>query len=468
MSPLSESPSQSARSPRKLSAHPAAEMNAGDIDGVLASVAHGYHLAVHRDFPRNAFFTTAWQFVWGVGIAFNMWTTTAPAYLGTLGVSRTMLSMVMVLPWLFTPLQIFSSCRFGGRHRRGWLMASFMLATVPWLAYTAVVLTFPNGLSSRSMAACFVAASVCFTAGLACGIPLFFELLTDNTPLLRRGRLAGVRSAAIGIAGLCTGVMVRKVMRAWPEPQNYHVSFALGLSIWLVSCLLLLGVRDHVDPARLSPARRSRSVIAAFRATAGGFWTDINSRIYLFFHALLVAALALSPMMIDAAGRQLGADPTAKQTFTIVLLMCLIGPAWLLGLLADRYGYRIVAVLLATLVCSGYLLTLASSSLVVWYVAFGLCGLSSNLAATVLGNMCVELLPGREPSLLLSTATTMFLPIVLLGVLTAGRLGDSQGSYAFVFVLGAVMAAVAALGFLLLVAEPRGGRLYVVRFNSPP
>jgi MFS family permease len=435
-------------------------------DPLLASVAHGYNLAVHRDFTWNAIVITAWQFLWGLGIAFTMWTTITPAYLGHLGASRTTLSLVMAIPWICVPFQIASSVWFGGRRRRVSLMLSYMLATIPWLVYAGWALLSPGSFTRTAHLFCYILVSVAFCLGLACGVPLFFEVVTDNTPLLRRGGLAGYRSAAIGVAGLLAGTLSRRLMQSVPAPTSYRVSFVIGLCIWMLSCFVLLGVRDHVDPARLGSTSRSRRILRQFLATTGELWRDVNCRIYLFFHGLLAVTLVTSPMIIDAAGRQLGATAAQQQMFTIVYLLCLIGPAWCVGRLADRFGYRIASVLIAAMMAVGFTLVLCSSSLYVWYAAYGLCGLSASLVSTVLGNMCVEMLPRREPSVLLSTAMTLFLPLVITGVALGGRLGDSQGSYLFVFAMGATLSAIVALGFGLLVTEPRVGRMYVVRMTE--
>ena len=98
------------------------------------------------------------------------------------------------------------------------------------------------------------------------------------------------------------------------------------------------------------------------------------------------------------------------------------------------------------------------------YIAFSLYASVIMVANMVMTNMSVELLPKQNSGTLIAAASSLMMPIILVATPLAGWVIDKTGSYTIIFALGAIVAAISALGFLVLVHEPRTRKMYIIRY----
>ncbi len=85
----------------------------------------------------------------------------------------------------------------------------------------------------------------------------------------------------------------------------------------------------------------------------------------------------------------------------------------------------------------------------------------------ILPNIGAEMLPGIKPSMVIAVGSCLIMPLALLLAPMAGRLVDlhGQAGYLAVFLMGSTLAGCAAIGFALIVREPRSGQEFQIRIR---
>lgn len=79
--------------------------------------------------------------------------------------------------------------------------------------------------------------------------------------------------------------------------------------------------------------------------------------------------------------------------------MCL---GWLIGMLADRFGYRLIGCVAGGLMASAFLICLVAHRVEWWYVAYGIYAVAASSVLMLLCNMSAELCPQEPPNRLMA------------------------------------------------------------------
>jgi len=419
---------------------------------------------IERDLRRNVAAIVGWELLWGLGLPFALYWTLVPAYLQQLQASKTLIGLVGSFPTLFAPLAIVSSYWIRADRRMKVTRRTYVFAILPWLVYSVSALSWGQKWPLALHRAMMVFSAAAFMGGFRAMVATFFEVLTDNVPVKRRGKLFGLRSGALGGAGLASGYAAVRVLRHWPAPMNFQVSFLIGLALFLLSCSTLWFIRDHVNPAHTDLNETSRPPLWGWlKDSVSLVWHEPNYRQFLFFQGVLNAACLGASFVVAAAGDVLGATPEQQGVFGVVYVGGMAATGWLVGWVADRYGYRLTGFLIAALLASAYLTCFASRTLTLWFVAYGCMAVSNMAWNSILCNMGAEICPDVKPGHLMALGHSSVLLGVVPAMAACGRLVDYLGSYDAVFAVLLTLALVAALGFALLVREPRTGRLYMIK-----
>lgn len=287
--------------------------------------------------------------------------------------------------------------------------------------------------------------------------------MTDNIPPRKRGRLFGLRMLGIGLPVLLTGYVATQVLSHWEPPRNFQMAFVIGTVIYVLSCIVLWRLRDHVNPEHeratgLSIPPFRRYLQATFRA----LWQDPNYRIFLFFMVLFSMAINGAPFMVDAARTQLHASPQVQGGFSIAYLITSMCLGWVIGLLADRFGYRLIGCVTGGLMAGAFLICLVAHRVEWWYVAYGIYAVATNSILMLLCNMSAELCPQEPPNRLMAIGNILMAGFVMLATTLSGWVVDQVGSYQPIFIANLILSLVVVFGFGFIVREPRSGRLYTL------
>ncbi len=391
-----------------------------------------------------------------------------PLYFVALGRSRVFLQSVLVIIALLGVLQIWSGRWSHGARRHMRISLLWMLNGGVWLLYGLLAFALLDRLGPTFLAALLAASLMLGSLAFYLANPAYYELLVDNIPLPRRGAMAAIRILANGTAALLAVPLASFLMQAVPTPENFHWRFAIGGvlmmggSVWFFAFFRDAAVSTAAEtppPAPLSTVRRLLRC-PPFRR-------------FLIGHMVLASAQSLAPLLVAAAKDRLQFPPNEMEHFVLFFFLgiAILGP--LIAWLADRIGFRRVAVLNSTLLALAFLaaawiLFRPSGHGPTLLGAYGIYGASILLGTVVLSHFGSELIPEVRPSFFFATAVVLAGPCSLLAAPLAGAIVDTGNAFAYplVFAGGAILALMAALVFGRWVPEPRSP--YCIRPERTP
>jgi MFS family permease len=413
-----------------------------------------------KNFPWNVAGILLFEFTWGLGIPFGLFASMAPAYLSALGSSKSLIGLLNSLFIFLVPLQLLGSRLSAGRRRVRTWSALYMGGTGIRLVYDMLAVFAPHLWTPASSAGLFVLACTGYVGLYMTGQTIYTGIVTDNIPERRRGWLFGLRSLCLGVGGIGMGFLASMILHRWETPFNYRVSFLVCDSIWTLSTLFSLLLRDRPRaPAEPAATGYLQMLVQKFRILL----SNPNYRIFIFFHGLNMLALAFCGFIVPYARERLGVSDQLIAWLSVLYLASGAAFGVILGRLADKVGYRSVGAVQSLLLLFYFAVVLSARSFLAIGVAYTLYSIVNISSAFVLVNMSVELCPSLSAADLTALGGLLMLPVVGAVSPLAGRIIDASDSFAAVFYMGAAIAAIALLGFALLVREPRTGRLLEIR-----
>lgn len=411
-------------------------------------------------YRRNVIVLVLFEAAWGLGMPFTLYPTMVPAYLTVLAASKFLIGATQALWTICTPIQILSAHFHAGRNRTRNVMIIYMTAVGLRLIHDIIVNLAGDILPATTLQILFAAATLAFVLFIVYGQPLFFGLMTENIPREKRGRLYGLRTFGLGVGGLAMGVLASRILARIDAPRNYQLSFLVGDGFLFLSCFLLLFLRDETA---VDKHESFHTLFVSLKQKLRTLLDEPNYRIFLLFHVLNVVAINIAAFIIPYAKERLGFLDSQVGALSLVFLATGAVFGFFIGRLADKYGYRMVAMTQALLLILFFTIVISISNHLVIYIAYMLYSLVNMSLLMVLVNMSAELCPGMNAVDLTALGTTVILPVVALVSPVMGMVIDRTGDYFAVFMTGLVIALVALMGFALIVKEPRRGRLYIVK-----
>ena len=400
------------------------------------------------------------EFTWGLGLPFNLYATMVPAYLTVLGASKILIGTMLALWTICTPIQIFSAHFHSGRKRTRNIIIIYSTAVGLRLIHDLVVNFAGNAFEAGTLQAMFTISSFAYVLFIMYAQPLFFGIMTDNIPREKRGRLYGLRTLGLGIGGLAMGIVASKVLAGLAAPRNYQVSFLVGDGLLLLSCFSLFLFRDE---AAVDSQGTARTLFRSFRTKLKTLLDEPNYRIFLMFHVLNVAAINIAAFIVPYAKERLSFLDSQVGVLSLIFLATGAVFGFFIGRLADKYGYRTVAMTQSLLLILFFIIAIGLKGQIGIYVGYVLYSLVNMSLLMVLVNMSVELCPSLTSVDLTALGTTIILPVIATINPIMGGVLDRTGNYFADFLAGLTTAAIALMGFAFIVTEPRRGRLYVIK-----
>lgn len=435
-----------------------------------------YEALVERDFRRNVAVFAAFDALWGLGLPFALFVVLVPAYLNLLTAPKFVIGVGSALGALVMPLQLFADRLIGGVHRKRNVWLIYSCSGLAYLTYGLLGFILPAEPNTWRIIF-FLLTMVVFVGTINLGQPIYWSILTDNCPIHRRGRLMAMRTAGLGLAGVANFLPARWVYRHWPAPDCFHLALIIAGSIFVLACLSVLLIRDHIDPIRLDDSRKARAT-PILRETFGilkRLWGTANYRVFMFFMIVLSASYSLAPFLVTYANDCLALPANRNQLFNLIYLIASPLAGLTLGILADRRGYRSSAIVLSVLSAGAFLLALFAHTVPAILAAYALYCCVVITIPSILCNMSVELLPRENPSHLIAAGNLFCLTAAVGAPAVCGRIidmyrsaGQLNNGYLTVFIVAITLALVGGLGMLLLVQEPRSGRVYVIKDLNRP
>jgi MFS family permease len=430
---------------------------------IPAADSDSIHNEIDKSANHNLTIGLAQTFLWGIGESTNMFYAMVPAYMLAIGSSKTLTQIMTVSFTSLTFLQLFGSWLGSGRARLKKCSLWWTMFGIVWICYGTASYFFWDSLPVHAWMVIFMANCYLILFIMHLGVPSWTGIIVENIPKQKRGKMAGIRSLGIGGGGLLGALLIVPYLKSLPSPSNFHLGFVIGGCLFIASAL---SMQLFKDKAALMPnIRKSTRVFATGKILASNF----NFRVFMIFMAMLVVAQNLTPMIIAYGKDAFSYQPYELAYFTFSFYLGTIALGSLLPVLADRFGFRLIAILYAFIYFLVFLLLiLFPGNRLAPFFAYGLFGGNWMIGGAVFPNLGSELAENVKPAKIVAVGATMLMPASLVIAPLAGKMVDVYGteSYLAVFVAGVILSACAAIGFMLVLPEPRSGRELYIRIRQ--
>jgi MFS family permease len=278
-------------------------------------------------------------------------------------------------------------------------------------------------------------------------------MIAKIIPVTHRGRFFGLGHLVGQVAGIGGAALAALVLARYTYPQNFALSFAIGLvGIWLSFGFLALTREPSIPvrPVRHESGKYGRRLGSILRQNTN-FRTYLVSRWFSYLGTMGFGFVAVFGV------EQLGLPDSMAAVFTGILYATGAIGYLVWGPLGDRLGHRLLLQITAGLWMAALLCVLAVNFLEFQagvFLAFGLMGLSSSGAMLGDFSLAMEFGPVPERPTYIGLARALTAPALLIAPVLGGWIAQTW-SYPALFAvsLGFV---VVGLGILsLFVKDPR-------------
>lgn len=264
-----------------------------------------------------------------------------------------------------------------------------------------------------------------------------------------RGWFYGVTQLLGGSLGFAAAIVGRRMLEAYGFPVGYQMAFWICFGLSLLSIAFVASLKETEYPLAQQRPPFSKTV----RQLTHVVLDDGAYRRFLTARALLAfATLGVGFVVVDGLRRGVLSQPDAAiAAAAFILAQAILG--FILGLVGNYLGWRIVVVLGGVLIIGAMALAASQPGRWSYFVMMGALGGAN--AVTVVGdaNMSIELAPPTLTSLYLGTTATLLAPFFILGPLLAGAISPASGIQP-IFVAGGVLA-VLGTAVAFTIPEPR-------------
>ena len=392
---------------------------------------------------------------WPLGGALFSLTTILPLFLKHLGASNTAIGC---LPALYNLLMFLPGLLVAGYVSRltrawGYLFWVALLERFALLALVPLTLLWGRTHPGWLIAALFGVVTV-HAGAMGFNQPAYWVVVGKSVPPAWRGRLFGYAGGVAGVLGLGMDGLLRRLLSG-PDggfPQGYALCFLIAFGLMTVSVLPFAVIREPLG----QPARGDDPHTGHYREDSLRVWrTNVGFRRFLYGQIALTSASLAVPFYVLYAQRHLraGSDSVAGYTAALVLVASFGSLAW--GAWSDRAGNKVVLLAACACAAGAAVFALLAPTPLLFFGVFILLALGTS-GMNIAGNNIVMEYAGTPREIPLYTAlynAVTALPRAAAPLL-GGVLADRAGGYTTLFVLSAVLAAIALL-LTLRASEPR-------------
>ena len=413
------------------------------------------------NFKINAFSVILFDSIWAIGMPCCAIYVVVPMYLLYFNCSKLLIQFTTVSIPFFAFLQIFSSRICSGAKRKEKNFVIWTLLTACWFIYGLSALALWNFIPLAIWLILFVTMAILLSILMNFASPIFVELFIDCIPKENRGGVLRLRQFCLGIFGVVGLMLVNCIMNYWQAPLNFHIRFIIGSIIMFFSCCSMIIMRDTTGRKK----NKDKEVHASIQ-TLKDLFNNLNFRSFFLFYMMLLAAMNLSPLLISYAKDVLKMSTTDQDNFILAYFVGNILIGLTIPSLADKFGFRLIAILTSVLIIITYVIPLTfPTNKILLLFAYGIYGGCLPLSINLLANLGAELVKNIRPSTIIAVGGSLAVPLSFCIAPLAGWLVDHycQGGYLAVFMMGISLALCAFLGFIFITIEPRKGHEVFMR-----
>lgn len=412
------------------------------------------HAVKNPPHVRRNFLLFLWDYImFSVGVGFVSANTVIPNFVGQLTDNSTLIGLagtMLTVGWLL-PQLISASFLARTAHKKPWLVWPMLPARSIW-GLMAIATLLIGGNNPGLLLVMFFVFYGFFSLGDGLtGVP-WQDMLGTSIPPSLRGRLFGIGT---GLSALLVGIIVaplaKLIIDAGSMPSNYAILFTLAMLFTISGTIGLMGLREvpgHID--NNSPPLRD------FLPYLRQLWReDPRYRRFIIVRILMDMATIAAPFYIGYGTNVLGlSDGEAVAESLLLLTLGSAVAAFVLGLIADRKGARLVIQIMGVAFIAQPLLALLTPVLgqTAWAMTFAMQGVANAGFGTGFLNWVVEHAPpGKRP--IYAGLTGTISAVVFLAPVLGGAILDFS-NYTVLFFVALALGIIGTV-FSLGLAEPR-------------
>jgi MFS family permease len=414
----------------------------------------GLHPEITGHFRRNFIVNGLDGASWLFGASFISISAVLPVYARHITDSALVIGLIPALhDFLFYIPQLFLAPLVERLPRKYPLVLVLgVVERLPYMALPFAVLWF-DGLPARTATLLFVLLMIWKAVGSGIVAIPWQEMIAKIIPVTHRGRFFGLGHVVGQVAGIGGAAMAALVLTRYPYPQNFALSFAIGLiGIWLSFVFLALTKEPSipVQPVRHESGKYGKRLGSILRQNTN-FRTYLVSRWFAYLGTMGFGFVAVFGV------EQLGLPDSMAAVFTGILYATGAIGYLVWGPLGDRLGHRLLLQITACLWIAALLCVLAVYFLEFQagvFLAFGLMGLSSSGGLLGDFSLAMEFGPVAERPTYIGLARALTAPALLIAPVLGGWIAQTL-SYPALFAVS-IGFVVVGLGILsLFVKDPR-------------
>ena len=414
----------------------------------LAAAAPEYARAMSEHQRRNFLFLMLDGATFAFAISLLSETTIIPAFIQQLSGSSVLVGLVAATFAIGRYLpQLIGAHLVRGRSRRKPMLLTIVIAERVGILAIAGTAQLIGAVDTGVVLGLFFLAFCAYAVTTGLIGPVYGDFVAKA---LTRGRgwFYGSVQLLGGVLGFSAALVAENIIRTNEFPQGIQLCFWICFGLSFLSIFFIAGLREvpypHVEPRPrlLTTIREIPSLISGDRV----YGRFVTARAFLAF-----STFGVGFVVVDGIDRGLRTSDAALLAAVFILSQAVLG--FLLGLIGNYFGWRIVVILGGVLIAAGMAGAVVAEALPAYIAIFAALGGAN--AVTVIGdpNMSIELAPAEKTSLYLGTTSTLLAPFFILGPLAAGALVVPL-DYPPVFT-GAAVFAVVGIVLALRVREPR-------------
>jgi len=249
--------------------------------------------------------------------------------------------------------------------------------------------------------------------------PLVIRLLPPN----KRGMIRGIGHAIGSFLGVGMSALIPLILGVFSFPYNYMTIFAIGVFFLLLNAAVFFFLRISKDAEPIEPL----GMLEYVKRMPSTIGESPTFRIMIITVIFLAIAHSILPFYTLYAIRIFSATETHVATFAGLAIFSGAISNIVFGIIVDRYGPRIVAVIGACLLMLAGTLALTTNSLNILFVIWLLANVSNSSFVTAVSLLLGEISPPAKLPLYVSVYTTITTALSAVIVLVLAPILENFG-----------------------------------------
>lgn len=263
--------------------------------------------------------------------------------------------------------------------------------------------------------------------------PFYMSVFAKMIAEQQRGRLRGFSGGVGNLLALVSAFLTGYFLKDIPFPYNYTLIFAIGGILLLLDALVFAFMKE--EPDQVTPIRIN--YFQYFMAIPGMFRENKNfMKMVIGFTFMMVSQVTLAYYALYAV-RVFDAGASEIAIFAAITGLVNIAGYIVFGIMADKYGHRLIVVISSAFGAMAGFLVVGVPSMWAVYVAFALTNLSMSGYNLSSGVLIIENV--QRDKLPMCISINAMITLVVSSVVTlGGSFLVDHISFASVFVIAGV------------------------------